>query len=211
MGRLVAIEFLTVDGVMQGLGSKEEDTEGGFVHGGWGARFAESIHQVVGSAGLSQTTAYLFGRRTYDKMAVFWPHQPDSDPMAAHLNAVPKYVVSRTLGQGDWANTHVLAGSPTDEVRDLKGSVEGDIALLGSGQLFRTLLAASLVDELRMFLHPLLLGTGKRLFGDLPDPCDLSLQTVAKTDLGTVALSYRPVRVSAPGPDPLLSSRRGVG
>ena len=92
MGALVMIEFLTVDGVMQGLGSPGEDPEGGFVHGGWGAPYAESVHQVTASSGFARTSSYLFGRRTYEKMAAFWPHQPDGNVMAAHLNATPKHV-----------------------------------------------------------------------------------------------------------------------
>ena len=109
MGTLVMIEFLTVDGVMQGLGSPQEDPEGGFPHGGWGAPYARSIHQVTASSGLERTSAYLFGRRTYEKMAAFWPHQPGDDPMAAHLNATPKYVASRTLTEAAWAGTRILA------------------------------------------------------------------------------------------------------
>lgn len=89
MGALVMIEFLTVDGVMQGLGSPQEDTEGGFTHGGWGTPYSGSIHQVTASPGLANTSSYLFGRRTYEKLAAFWPHQPADNPMAAHLNVVP--------------------------------------------------------------------------------------------------------------------------
>ena len=190
MGALVMIEFLTVDGVMQGLGSPEEDTDGGFIHGGWGTPYAESIHQVTASSGLERTSAYLFGRRTYEKMATFWPHQPDSNPMAAHLNATPKYVASRTLTEVAWAGSRIIAGDLLETVRDLTSSQEGDIAVLGSGVLCRELLAADLVDEIRLFIHPLLLGTGKRLFGELPVPRALALKSVAQTDQGTVALVY---------------------
>ncbi len=102
MGTLAVVEFLTVDGVMQGLGPPQEDTDGGFSHGGWGAPYAQAVHEVVAPTGLDRTSGYLFGRRTYEKMASFWPHQPDSDPMAAHLNATPEYVASRTLTSTDW-------------------------------------------------------------------------------------------------------------
>ena len=190
MGTLVMIEFLTVDGVMQGLGSPQEDPEGGFPHGGWGAPYARSIHQVTASSGLERTSAYLFGRRTYEKMAAFWPHQPGDDPMAAHLNATPKYVTSRTLTEAAWAGTRILATDVLGAVHDLKAAEDGDVAVLGSGVLCRELLAADLVDEIRLFVHPLLLGTGKRLFGELPAPRHLALRSVARTDLGTVALVY---------------------
>lgn len=190
MSKLVLIEFLTVDGVMQGLGSPQEDTEGGFTHGGWGAPFAGSIHQVVAPTGLSNTSSYLFGRKTYEKMAAFWPFQPDDNPMAAHLNATPKYVASRTLRDVAWAGTTILSSDFSASVRELKEVETGDIAVLGSGNLSRQLLAENLVDELRLFIHPLLLGTGKRLFGEPPIPTNLELKSVAQTDLGTVALVY---------------------
>ena len=190
MGNLMLIEFLTVDGVMQGLGSPQEDTEGGFTHGGWGAPFAESIHQVVAPSGLGNTSSYLFGRKTYEKMAAFWPFQPDDNPMAAHLNATPKYVASRTLHDVAWAGTTVLSSDFSAAVRELKETEAGEIAVLGSGNLCRQLLAENLVDELRLFIHPLLLGAGKRLFGELPMPKNLELKSVAETDLGTVALVY---------------------
>lgn len=191
MRTLSLVEFLTVDGVMQGLGSPDEDTSGGFTHGGWGAEFAPALGQVVDPAGLAGTTGYLFGRRTYEKMAAFWPFQGDADPIAAHLNATPKAVVSNTLDRVDWAGTTILSGDPIEQVPALTAQGEGGITVLGSGALARTLLAAGLVDELRLFVHPLLLGTGTRLFGSLPAPRHLTLTSVARTDLGTVALTYR--------------------
>lgn len=193
MGNLVVIEFVTVDGVMQGLGSPQEDTDGGFTHGGWGAPYADSIHQVVAPSGLRDTSAYLFGRRTFEKMAAFWPHQPADNPVAAHMNATPKYVASRTLAAASWPGTRIISDDVTTAVCDLKATEEGDIAVLGSGALARQLMAHRLVDELRLFIHPLLLGTGKRLFGELPTPANLELSSLAQTDLGTVALVYRVV------------------
>ena len=190
MGALVMIEFLTVDGVMQGLGSPGEDPEGGFVHGGWGAPYAGSVHQVTASAGFARTSSYLFGRRTYEKMAAFWPHQPADDPVAAHLNATPKYVAPRTLTEAAWPGTRILSTDVVDAVRGLRAGEDGDIAVLGSGVLCRELLAEDLVDEIRLFVHPLLLGSGKRLFGELPVPRRLALRSVTRTDLGTVALVY---------------------
>ena len=190
MGALVMIEFLTVDGVMQGLGSPGEDPEGGFVHGGWGAPYAGSVHQVTASAGFARTSSYLFGRRTYEKMAAFWPHQPADDPVAAHLNATPKYVASRTMTEAAWPGTRILSTDVVDAVRGLRAGEDGDIAVLGSGVLCRELLAEDLVDEIRLFVHPLLLGSGKRLFGELPVPRRLALRSVARTHLGTVALVY---------------------
>jgi dihydrofolate reductase len=190
MRTLRLIEFLTVDGVMQGLGSPDEDRDGGFEHGGWGAPYAEGIRPDAGASGLAATTAYLFGRRTFEKMAAFWPHQPADDPIAASMNMLPKYVVSRTLTRVDWTGTTILSGDVAEDVDALKADGEGTIAVLGSGVLGRSLLAADLVDELQLFVHPLLLGTGKRLFGELPLPRSLRLDIVERTELGSVMLSY---------------------
>ncbi len=190
MRTLALVEFLTVDGVMQGLGSPDEDTSGGFTHGGWGAEFGPAMGQVVDPAGLAGTSGYLFGRRTYEKMAAFWPFQGEGNPIAAHLNSTPKFVASSTLTTVDWAGTSILAGDLDEHVRELKAHGQGGITVLGSGVLARSLLAAGHVDELRLFLHPLLMGTGTRLFGSLPNPRRLTLRSVGRTDLGTVALTY---------------------
>lgn len=190
MRKLVIIEFLTVDGVMQGLGSPVEDTSGGFTHGGWGAPYAEAIHEAVATDGPPPTSAYLFGRRTYEKMAAFWPHQPDENPMARQLNQAPKYVASRTLAAVGWAGTQILDGTLEPAVRALKDEGEGDLAVLGSGELVHQLMTLDLVDELRLFVHPLLLGTGKRLFRGLPEPRQLRLTSSGTTSLGTVLLAY---------------------
>jgi len=186
MRTLAAIEFMTVDGVMQGLGSPEEDTDGGFRHGGWGAPFAAATPV----SGLGDTTAYLFGRKTYEKMAAFWPHQADSNPIAAHLNAAPKFVATRTLSALDWPGSQVLAGDLVTAVSELKQNGSGTVAILGSGVLVHELMTNHLVDELRLFVHPLLLGTGKRLFRELPAPRSLRLMDFSTTALGTLVLSY---------------------
>lgn len=190
MRSLVVIEFLTVDGVMQGLGSPDEDTEGGFTHGGWGAPYAQAIHEAVAADGLERTSAYLFGRRTYEKMAAFWPHQPDEDPMARHLNGTPKHVATRTLVDLDWDGAEVLSGDLEAAVAELKSDGEGEVAVLGSGELVHQLMLHDLVDELQLFVHPLLLGTGKRLFRGLPAPRPLRLTSSSTTSLGTLVLRY---------------------
>ncbi len=190
MSKLVAVEFLSVDGVMQGLGSPDEDRDGGFDRGGWGAPYADVMHEVVDPAGLGATSAYLFGRRTYEKLAAFWPFQPEGNPMAASLNSSPKHVVTRTRPALDWEGAVPLHGELTEAVRYLKSEGERDVVILGSGDVVRQLMAAGLVDELRLFVHPLLLGTGKRLFGDVPAPRALRLTSVGTTSKGTVAAVY---------------------
>ena len=194
MRKLVVIEFLTIDGVMQGLGSPEEDTDGGFAHGGWGAPYAQAIHEAVAAAGPDRTSAYLFGRRTYDKMAAYWPYQPDDNPMARRLNQTPKYVATRTLTGLDWDGAHVLDGELETAVSQLKADGDGDVAVLGSGELVHQLMLLGLVDEFRLFIHPLLLGTGKRLFRDLPEPRPLRLTASGTTSLGTLVLGYEVLR-----------------
>ena len=193
MRQLTVIEFVTLDGVMQGLGSPDEDRDGGFEHGGWAAPYGDQIQQAAALEGMQTTTAYLFGRRTYEKMLDFWPQQPDANPMAAHLNATPKYVATRTLedAQLTWANAQVLQGELEAGVRALKAEGDGSIAVLGSGVLVQELAALGLVDGYRLFLHPLLLGTGKRLFRERDHPLPLQLLSAETTSTGVVMLSYQ--------------------
>jgi dihydrofolate reductase len=196
MRELSVIEFVTLDGVMQGLGSPDEDRDGGFEHGGWAAPYGDQIQQAAALEGMQTTTAYLFGRRTYEKMLDFWPQQPDANPMAAHLNATPKYVATRTLqdAQLTWANAEVLPGDLEAGVRALKAEGDGTIAVLGSGVLVQELAALDLLDGYRLFLHPLLLGTGKRLFREVEHPLSpraLRLLSAEPTSTGVVMLSYQ--------------------
>ena len=190
MRQLVVIEFVTLDGVMQGLGSADEDRSGGFEHGGWGAAYMDD--ELLRSAvdGQKATTAYLLGRRTYERMAAHWPNQPADDRMAAHLNSTSKYVASRTLSWPKWANTQVIASDLVAAVNGLKARGEGTVAVLGSGQLVQALVANDLIDGYRIFLHPLLLGTGKRLFRELDRPRKLRLLDARPTRTGVVMLSY---------------------
>jgi dihydrofolate reductase len=190
MRKLMVIEFVTLDGVMQGLGSPDEDRDGGFDHGGWAAPFFDEVQGAAAVEGLKSTTAYLFGRRTYEKMADYWPSQPDENPMAAHLNATRKYVATRTLTSLTWSNSQVLHGDLVSAVRDLKTQGDGNVAVLGSGVLVQELIANDLVDGYRLFVHPLLLGTGKRLFREMDAPRRLRLVDCTPTTTGVLMLSY---------------------
>lgn len=183
MRKLVLVEFVSLDGVMQGLAGPDGD----FPYPGWGRDYPV---QPPPGAATAPTTAYLFGRRTYQEMTAHWPSQPDENPMAASLNHTPKYVVSSTLSEASWEPTTVLPGDPTAAVTALKATGEGTIVVLGSGQLARSLLAAGLVDGLTLFVHPVLLGTGTRLFGDLPHRERLRLEASDTSELGTLVLSY---------------------
>jgi dihydrofolate reductase len=192
MRQLIVMEFVTLDGVMQGLGSPDEDRDGGFAYGGWGAPYGDDILQAAALEGMQTTSGYLFGRRTYEKMAAFWPQQPDTNPMAAHLNATPKYVASRSLGDAAlaWPNSRVLDGELVPALRALQAEGDGAIAVLGSGALVQQLTSLDLVNGYRLFLHPLLLGGGKRLFDHLDQPQPLQLVSVQQTTTGVVMLSY---------------------
>jgi dihydrofolate reductase len=190
MRKLVATEFLSLDGVMQSLGSPEEDTSGGFRHGGWSAPyFDETLGQIAGE-GMKSTTAYLFGRKTYEHMAAFWPHQPDDDPMAANLNGAAKYVASNTLTDPGWSGTTVLSGDVLSQVAALKEEGEGSIVVLGSGDLLQDLMDDGLVDSFTLFVHPLVIGSGKKLFRDYDDVRRLRLVDSTATGTGVLVLSY---------------------
>jgi dihydrofolate reductase len=190
MRKLVVVEFITLDGVMQSLGSRDEDQEGGFEYGGWAAPYGDQVQMAWALERLKSTTAYLFGRRTYEHMNAFWPHQPEANPMAAHLNATPKYVASRTLKQLTWSKAHVLEGDVAPAVKKLKSSGDGNVVVLGSGVLVQELIAGDLVDGYELLLHPLLLGAGKRLFREMGGPRRLRLTSCNATTTGVVMLSY---------------------
>jgi dihydrofolate reductase len=194
MRTLTIIEFLTLDGVMQSLGSPDEDREGGFEYGGWGAPWAQDVFAHTAGRGLPTTTSYLFGRKTYERMAAHWPHEPTDNPVAASLNAATKYVATRTLTSLEWTGSHILNGDVAEAVARLKAEGEGAISVLGSGLLIQTLIAHDLIDEYRLFVHPLVLGTGKRLFRETPQPLRLRLAECTTTPSGVLLLSYEPDR-----------------
>ncbi|MCC6495653.1 MAG: dihydrofolate reductase family protein [Propionibacteriaceae bacterium] len=186
MRALNLVEFISLDGVMQGLAGPDGD----FPHAGWGNDYPVVVEEDPGSATFAGTSAYLFGRRTYAEMAAFWPFQPESNPMAASLNTTAKYVVSSTITTPAWNPTTVISDDPAGSVAALKAEGEGAIVVLGSGELARFLLAEGLVDNLTLFVHPVLLGTGKRLFGELPGPRRLQLDSSRTSPLGSLVLNY---------------------
>ena len=192
MRQLAVIEFVTLDGVMQGLGSPDEDRDGGFEYGGWGAPNGDAALGQKAGEGMTTTTAYLLGRKTYEKMAAYWPHESDENAIAAHLNSAPNYVATHTLKRLDWAGSHILDGDLVESVNDLKVQGDGTIAVLGSGLLVQTLIANDLIDEYRMFLHPLVLGAGKRLFRETARPLPTRLADCTPTSTGVLLLSYQP-------------------
>src|SRR5215213_9876456 len=150
--RIVIIEFMSLDGVVQAPGGAEEDTDGGFAHGGWTHPFFDEKAGGAFDATLTGASALLFGRRTWQTMAAAWPGRA-GDPFADRMNSIPKYVVSSTLGEDEltWANSTAIPGDEAAErIRELRGSAEGDLVVMGSATLVRSLLTEGLVDELRL-------------------------------------------------------------
>jgi dihydrofolate reductase len=190
--KLAVVEFLTLDGVMQGLAGSEEDRESGFAQSGWGAPYGDEVLAQQAGQGIGLTTAYLFGRRTYEHMAAHWPHEPDDNPIAASMNAMPKYVVTKTLRQQEmtWANSHVIERDVVEQIRALKSEGDGFITVLGSGELVQTLVVNDMIDTYRILLHPLVLGTGMRLFREYPKPLRLRLTEHVPTTTGVLLLTY---------------------
>jgi dihydrofolate reductase len=191
MAKLVVGTFVTVDGVMQAPGGPDEDREGGFEHGGWLVPHFDEQLGVFMDGLIGRSDALLLGRKTYEIFARWWPHQPDDDPMAAKLNSVPKYVASRTLRSVEWANTTLLEGDAGAAVARLKDDLEGELHVSGSGDLVQTLLRNDLVDELQLIVFPLVLGTGKRLFGEGTIPTGLELVESSTTPAGVALQTYR--------------------
>ena len=188
---LRVIEFLSLDGVMQSPGAPEEDTEGGFRHGGWQKPYFDEVLGASAAEGMAATDAYLFGRKTYEKMAAHWPTVGDDDPYARHLNSTPKFVASRTLQDLEWRNSTLLDGDLGEAVTQLKEQPGGAIAVLGSGELVQTLIEQDLVDEYFLALFPIVLGSGKRLFREADQVRELTLVDSKATGTGGVILTYR--------------------
>lgn len=193
--RVVISEFMSLDGVVQAPGGPDEDTEGGFVHGGWSMPFfdADTMGAAVDET-MATTEALLFGRRTWQTMAAAWPDRA-GDPFADRMNEIPKYVASRTLTQADldWTNSTLLPPEGVREaVQRLREQDGGDLQVMGSATLARTLISHDLVDEYRLMLEPIVLGGGKRLFPD--DGTARPLELVATTTSGTGVhiCTYRP-------------------
>jgi len=189
MGRVVVCTNLTLDGVMQAPGRPDEDIRDGFPHGGWAAPYAAmaSVGDVFGRAG-----ALLLGRRTYADFARVWPGRTDS-PFTPWLNMTPKYVASRTLEAPlPWVNSILLEGDVPDAVARLKRELEKDALVMGSGELVQTLMQHDLVDEFVLLIHPLVLGSGRRLFTDGGAGATLQLVSSSVAPNGVVAATYRP-------------------
>ncbi len=194
MSKLVVAEFLSLDGVMQAPGGEDEDREGGFEHGGWQRPYFDDVGGERIGASMAQTGSFLFGRKTYDLMASYWPRQPDDDPFAKILNGLPKYVASTTLSEPlAWQRSTLLQGDVAKAVAELKQGDGGNIVVLGSGGLVQTLYENDLVDEYSLMIHPIVLGGGKKLFREVPVR-PLKLVDSVTTSTGVLMTTYVPER-----------------
>jgi dihydrofolate reductase len=192
--RIVVSEFLTLDGVMQAPGGKEEDPEGDFQHGGWQLDndYRDDVAGRVIMESFEQAGGMLLGRRTYDIFAGYWPTS-DEEPIAGLMNNMKKYVASRTLKAPlEWQNSELLEGDTVEAVRALKGQPGKDVLVIGSGDLAQTLIDNDLVDEYRLMIYPIVVGGGKRLFRNGNPLAKLMLADSKTSTKGLVILTYRP-------------------
>jgi dihydrofolate reductase len=181
MRRVVAVELVSVDGVME---SPET----------WAFPYSNEEMEEANASGMSASDALLLGRVTYEALAAFWPHQPGGTPMVDYINSVAKYVVSGTLEEPlEWNNSALIEGNVAEEIAKLKRRPGKDITILGSGALVRSLLGAGLLDELRLMIHPVILGRGKRLFEEGDDRRALELVDSKTFGTGVLYLTYRPI------------------
>jgi dihydrofolate reductase len=191
MRKLVVSTFLTLDGVMQAPGAPDEDRDGGFEHGGWLVPFFDDVLVDVMTEWTTRAGAYLLGRKTYEIFAASWPRSTDpGDVVATALNNRPKYVASRTLDAVDWNNSTLLNGDVAEEVARLKAQDGDEIQVHGSGDLLQTLFRHDLVDTLRIWLFPVVIGSGKRLFGHGAVPASFRLLDTQQTSTGATLLVY---------------------
>jgi dihydrofolate reductase len=194
MRKIIVSEFMTLDGVVQAPGGADEDTDGGFSHGGWQMPYGDELFGKIIMEGIASAGGFLLGRRTYDIFAGYWPNAPEEEAaIAAPLNELPKYVASRTLSEPlEWQNSTLLAGEVPEAVAALKEQPGKDIHVIGSGNLVQTLMRHNLVDEYLIMIHPLALGGGKRLFQEGSERREFHLADSQVSTTGVIMATYRP-------------------
>ncbi|MCU1353329.1 MAG: bifunctional deaminase-reductase domain protein [Acidimicrobiales bacterium] len=195
MRSLTATMFLTLDGVYQGPGGPTEDPSGGFEHGGWSVTYWDEIMGERMGEWMGKPFDLLLGRTTYEIFASYWPHvseESEEAETAAAINGATKHVASTTLDMVEWSGSHLIIGDVAHEVAKLKQQDGPEIQVHGSGNLMQTLLMNGLIDRLRVWVFPVLLGSGKRLFGDGTTPSGLEMVDSTTSTTGVVILTYAP-------------------
>ena len=192
MRNLFVSEFLTLDGVMQAPGASDEDVEGGFQHGGWQLAYFDDVFAESMNETMANTGGFLLGRKTYQLFAAYWPTAKEEvGEFADVMNEMPKYVASRTLRPPlEWQNSTLLEGDFDEAVRKLKEQDGKDLQVIGSGNMARSLIQSDLVDAYRLMIHPLVIGTGKRLFGEGIPRIPLRLVESTTSGTGVLILTY---------------------
>jgi dihydrofolate reductase len=206
MSRVIAFTSVTVDGVMQAPGRPDEDRRGGFEHGGWATPYADSVLASIAGESMAYTGALLFGRRTYEDFYAYWPNR-SNNPFTAVLNNTQKYVASTTLEEPlPWTNSTLLKGDAAEAVARLREQPGKDLVILGSGVLLQSLMQRDLIDEYVLLIHPLVLGSGRRLFIDGDSFATLRLVDTKTTSTGVIVATYQPAGRSETGKDHLGSA-----
>jgi len=191
--RVVVFMSVTLDGVIQAPARPDEDIRGGFEHGGWAVPYADEVMGKAAGEGMARPGSLLLGRRTYEDFFTVWPNRTDN-PYTEVLNKRTKYVASRTLQEPlPWKNSTLLKGDAAAAVARLKKQPGGDVMVLGSGELVQSLMRSNLIDEYILLIHPLVLGSGRRLFSDGGPPATLRLVDNKTTTTGVVIATYQPV------------------
>ena len=199
MRRLIASTFASLDGIMQAPGGPEEDPTGGFAFGGWMFNFQDEAMDISTSGFDGSGREVVLGRRTYEIFEAYWPYQSDDNPIARTLNAAKKYVASRILTKVHWNNSTLLQGDVVSAISALKAQPGPDLQIIGSGNLIQTLQAASLIDEYNVWTFPVVLGRGKRLFGENAKPSMLRLVRSQVSATGVVMSTNVPGGDIRPG------------
>jgi dihydrofolate reductase len=204
MSKVVLFTSLTLDGVMQAPARPDEDRRGGFAYGGWAAPYADSVMGAVAGESMGTSGALLLGRRTYEDFFSVWPNRPKPNPFTDVLNNAQKYVASTTLKEPlAWQNSTLLKGDAATAVAKLREQSGKDIVILGSGELAQALMRRNLIDTYLLFIHPLVLGTGRRLFREDGPKIALRLAAAKTTTAGVLVATYHPADVTpAAGPRP---------